>query len=78
MGMGRKQLSLHLSMAETCMDLFEKKQLPLAASVEQCSSTGMTAEGKTPKSIVEEMVPLLDDRAVRFVCSTLRPDCEAS
>ncbi|EGG12609.1 uncharacterized protein MELLADRAFT_114806 [Melampsora larici-populina 98AG31] len=60
----KEKLSLHLSMAETCMDLFEKKQLPLAASVEQCCSTGMTAEGKTPKSIVEEMVPLLDDRAV--------------
>lgn len=55
------------------MELFEKKQLPLAASVEQCSSTGMTAEGKTPKSLVEEMVPLLDDRAVRFVDSTTLP-----
>lgn len=52
-------------MAETCMELFEKKQLPMAASVEQCCSTGMTAEGRTPKNIVEEMVPLLDDRAVR-------------
>ncbi|KAG0146790.1 hypothetical protein CROQUDRAFT_656975 [Cronartium quercuum f. sp. fusiforme G11] len=63
----KEKLSLHLSMAETCMELFEKKQLPLAASVEQSCSTGMTAEGKTPKSIVEEMVPLLDDRAVSTI-----------
>jgi len=25
----------------------------------------MTAEGKTPKTLVEEMVPLLDNREVR-------------
>lgn len=49
------------------MDLFEKKRLPLVASVEQCCATGMTSEGKTPKTIVEEMVPLLDDRSVRCV-----------
>ncbi|MBW0462688.1 hypothetical protein O181_002403 [Austropuccinia psidii MF-1] len=51
-------------MAETCMELFEKRQLAAVASVEQCCSTGMTAEGRTPKSIVEEMVPLLDDRTL--------------
>jgi len=27
----------------------------------QCCATGFTAEGKTPKTLVEEMVPLLDD-----------------
>lgn len=30
----------------------------------QCCATGVTAEGKTPKSLVEEMVPLLADNAV--------------
>ncbi|KAA1136315.1 vacuolar sorting protein VPS33/slp1 [Puccinia graminis f. sp. tritici] len=60
----KEKLSLHLSMAETCMELFEKHQLMNIASVEQCCSTGMTAEGRTPKSIVEEMVPLLDDRSI--------------
>lgn len=58
------QLSLHLTMAEKCMALFEKKKLPLSASVEQCCATGVTPEGKTPKTLVEEMVPLLDDRSV--------------
>ncbi|KAH9464613.1 hypothetical protein MJO28_001686 [Puccinia striiformis f. sp. tritici] len=60
----KEKLSLHLNMAETCMELFEKRQLMNIASVEQCCSTGMTAEGRTPKSIVEEMVPLLDDRSI--------------
>jgi syntaxin-binding protein 1 len=54
-------------MAETCMELFEKHQLMNIASVEQCCSTGMTSEGRNPKSIVEEMVPLLDDRSIRSV-----------
>lgn len=68
------------------MGIFEKKKLPLSASVEQvselwlrrwvaelltlhaasqCCATGVTPEGKTPKTLVEEMVPLLDDRSVR-------------
>ncbi|KAI8450531.1 Sec1-like protein [Phakopsora pachyrhizi] len=60
----KEKLSLHLSLAETCMELFEKQQLSAVASVEQCCATGMTAEGRNPKSLVEEMVPLLDDRSV--------------
>jgi len=34
------------------------------ATVEQNCSTGVTAQGKTPKTLVEEMVPLLDSREV--------------
>lgn len=30
----------------------------------QNCATGLTPEGKTPKSLVEEMVPLLDSREV--------------
>lgn len=51
-------------MAHECMALFEQKKLPQTANVEQCCATNTTAEGKTPKTLVEEMVPLLDDRAV--------------
>ncbi|OCF34392.1 syntaxin-binding protein 1 [Kwoniella heveanensis BCC8398] len=58
----REQFSLHLDMAQECMTLFEKKKLSLVANVEQCCATGYTSEGKTPKTLVEEMVPLLDDR----------------
>lgn len=35
----------------------------------QSCATGMSAEGKAPKTIVEEMVPLLDDRSVRYARS---------
>jgi syntaxin-binding protein 1 len=30
----------------------------------QCCATGLTSEGKSPKGLVEEMVPLLDSREV--------------
>ncbi|ESK97828.1 snare binding protein sec1 [Moniliophthora roreri MCA 2997] len=60
----RENFSLHLSMAQECMGIFEKEKLPLVANVEQNCATGVTAEGKSPKHLVEEMVPLLDSRDV--------------
>ncbi|KAH9172950.1 Sec1-like protein [Lactarius sanguifluus] len=60
----REKFSLHLSMAQECMDIFERDKLPVVATVEQNCSTGLTAEGKTPKTLVEDMVPLLDSREV--------------
>ncbi|KAI0284481.1 Sec1-like protein [Russula brevipes] len=60
----REKFSLHLSMAQECMDIFERDKLPVVATVEQNCSTGVTAQGKTPKTLVEEMVPLLDSREV--------------
>jgi syntaxin-binding protein 1 len=56
------------------MDIFEKEKLPDIAGVEQSCATGLTSEGKVPKSLVEEMVPLLDSRTVinlhkvRIIC----------
>ncbi|MBW0573269.1 hypothetical protein O181_112984 [Austropuccinia psidii MF-1] len=43
------------------LELFEKRQLAAVASVEHCCLRGITAEGRTPKAIVQEMVPLFDD-----------------
>ncbi|KAH8832694.1 Sec1-like protein [Flagelloscypha sp. PMI_526] len=60
----RDKFSLHLNMAEECMGKFEQEKLPLVANVEQECATGLTAEGKTPKKLVEEMVPLLDSRDI--------------
>ncbi|KAJ3573583.1 hypothetical protein NP233_g2333 [Leucocoprinus birnbaumii] len=51
-------------MAQECMAIFEHAKLPLVGNVEQCCATGVTPEGKTPKSLVEEMVPLLDSRDI--------------
>lgn len=77
------QFSLHLNMAQECMSIFEMQKLPAAASVEQVGhakvfteirltssqscATGTTAEGKPPKHLVEEMVPLLDSNEIRQV-----------
>jgi len=60
----REKFSLHLNMAQECMALFEKDKLPLVGNVEQNCATGITVEGKTPKNLVEEMVPLLDSREI--------------
>ena len=58
-------------MAQESMGLFEQDKLPVVATVEQNCATGLTAEGKTPKHLVEEMVPLLDSRDVLCVYTLL-------
>ncbi|CAK5269873.1 unnamed protein product [Mycena citricolor] len=60
----REKFSLHLNMAQECMALFEQDKLPLVAGIEQDCATGATVEGKTPKNLVQDMVPLLDSREV--------------
>lgn len=60
----REKLSLHLSLAQQCMDHFEKSRLPQQAMVEQNSATHHTPEGGRPRSLVEDMVTLLDEPRV--------------
>ncbi|KDQ61398.1 hypothetical protein JAAARDRAFT_30828 [Jaapia argillacea MUCL 33604] len=60
----REKFSLHLNMAQDCMSIFEGDKLPAVAEIEQKCATGLTTEGKTPKTLVEEMVPILDSREV--------------
>ncbi|CAO1618751.1 unnamed protein product [Sympodiomycopsis kandeliae] len=60
----KDKLSLHLTMAQDCMGRFEKTRLPQQAMVEQNCATRLTPEGQKPRTLVEEMVPLLDDRNV--------------
>lgn len=63
----KDKLSLHLTMAQDCMNRFEKSNLPSQAMVEQNCATRLTPEGQKPRTLVEEMVPLLDDRSVSNV-----------
>ncbi|KAF9647199.1 Sec1-like snare protein [Thelephora ganbajun] len=58
------RFSLHLNMAQECMGIFARDKLTELANVEQNCATGLTPEGKVPKHLVEEMVPLLDSREV--------------
>ncbi len=60
----KDKLSLHLTMARDCMNRFEKSTLSAQAMVEQNCATRLTPEGQKPRTLVEEMVPLLDDRSV--------------
>lgn len=63
----RDSFSLHLGMAQRAMNVFETKQLPVMAMVEQDLANGLTADGRAPKTVLEEMVPILDDsRADHF------------
>lgn len=63
----KDKLSLHLTMAQDCMAKFENTRLPQQAMVEQNCATRLTPEGQKPRTLVEEMVPLLDDRSVSNV-----------
>ncbi|KAJ8100727.1 Sec1-like protein [Lipomyces tetrasporus] len=60
----KEMLSLHMSMTETITELFNRTRLSAIADVEQCLATALTPEGKPPKTVLEELVPLLDDEHV--------------
>ncbi|KAI9476315.1 MAG: Sec1-like protein [Benjaminiella poitrasii] len=57
----KAKYSAHLSIAQECMSFFERHKLNSVGNLEQNMATGETAEGETPKTIVLDMVPLLDD-----------------
>ncbi|CAE6359673.1 unnamed protein product [Rhizoctonia solani] len=57
-----EQFSLHLNMAGECNKLFDQNDLSAVADVEQNCATGQTAEGKVPKSVVEDLVLLLENK----------------
>ncbi|EPX73680.1 SNARE binding protein Sec1 [Schizosaccharomyces octosporus yFS286] len=57
----RDEYSLHLAMAQECMNLFEKDNLLSIGAVEQDLATGASPEGKTPRNVLYDLLPLLDD-----------------
>ncbi|KAL8407848.1 hypothetical protein RB594_006601 [Gaeumannomyces avenae] len=60
----KEAYSLHLTMAQECMNVFQKHKLPDIASVEQTLSTGLDEDFRKPKNILDQVVRLLDDEAV--------------
>ncbi|KUI68246.1 Protein transport protein sec1 [Cytospora mali] len=64
----KEAYSLHLSMAQECMNIFQRHKLPDIASVEQTLATGLDEDFRKPKNILQEVVRLLDDDAI------VRPD----
>ncbi|KAK3487759.1 Sec1-like protein [Neurospora hispaniola] len=63
----KEAYSLHLTMAQESMNIFQRRKLPDVASVEQTLATGLDEDYKKPKDILEQMVRLLDDEAITWV-----------
>ncbi|CAG8587751.1 3584_t:CDS:10 [Dentiscutata erythropus] len=60
----KDKYSVHLSIAHECMNVFDSERLPEIATIEQNCATGYTSDGRHPKTLVEDMVPLLDSAFV--------------
>ncbi|KAK4199645.1 putative syntaxin-binding protein 2 [Triangularia verruculosa] len=56
--------SLHLTMSQEAMNIFQKFKLSEVASVEQTLATGLDEDLKKPKNVLDQVVRLLDDPAV--------------
>ncbi|KAI9313586.1 Sec1-like protein [Dichotomocladium elegans] len=63
----KAKYSAHLSIAQECLSIFEKRKLNSLGNLEQNIATGETPDGEMPKTIVLDMVPLLDDPYVSSV-----------
>lgn len=57
----KEAYSLHLSMAQECMNIFESHKLPDLASLEQTLATGLDEDSRKPKNIADDLIRLLDD-----------------
>lgn len=60
----KEAYSLHLTMAQECMNIFEKNRLMDIASVEQSLSTGLDEDLKKPKNILLSVVQLIDEDTI--------------
>ncbi|RKF65025.1 Protein transport protein sec1 [Erysiphe neolycopersici] len=57
----KEAYSLHLSMAQECMNIFESHKLPDLASLEQTLATGLDEDSRKPKNIADDLIRLLDN-----------------
>ncbi|WEW57761.1 syntaxin binding protein 1 [Emydomyces testavorans] len=62
---GKNSYTLHLNMAEECMRLFQERNLPEVASLEQSLATGLDEDYRKPKNLADQLVRLLDDERVQ-------------
>ncbi|KAL9598316.1 MAG: hypothetical protein Q9179_003958 [Wetmoreana sp. 5 TL-2023] len=63
---GKEAYSLHLSMTQDAMNVFQERRLADIASVEQSLATGLDEDHKKPKNLADQIVRLLDDEGVQF------------
>ncbi|KAF2473920.1 Sec1-like protein [Lindgomyces ingoldianus] len=60
----KEAYSLHLTMAQECMNIFQHNKLPDLASVEQCLATGLDEDYRKPKNLADQVVRTLDEQSV--------------
>lgn len=60
----KEAYSLHLTMAQECMNKFQHQKLPDIAAAEQTLATGLDEDFRKPKNVLDSVVRLLDDEAV--------------
>ncbi|CAO1601596.1 syntaxin binding protein 1 [Xanthoria calcicola] len=63
---GKEAYSLHLSMTQDAMNVFQERRLADIASVEQSLATGLDEDYKKPKNLADQVIRLLDDDAIEF------------
>ncbi|KAI9675210.1 MAG: vacuolar sorting protein VPS33/slp1 [Trizodia sp. TS-e1964] len=56
--------SLHLTMAQECMNIFQHNKLADIVSVEQSLATGLGDDYRKPKNLADQVVRLLDDESI--------------
>ncbi|KAF2275554.1 syntaxin-binding protein-like protein 2 [Westerdykella ornata] len=60
----KEAYSLHLTMAQECMNIFQRNKLPDLASVEQCLATGLDEDFKKAKNMADQVIRTLDEEAI--------------
>ncbi|KAF2143577.1 uncharacterized protein K452DRAFT_224633 [Aplosporella prunicola CBS 121167] len=56
--------SLHLTMAQECMNIFQRHKLPDVSSVEQSLATGLDEDYRKPKNMADQLVRILDEDSI--------------
>jgi len=60
----KEAYSLHLSMAQESMNIFQRQKLPDLASVEQILATGLDEDYRKPKNLTDQVIRTLDDENI--------------
>ncbi|KAI2628383.1 Sec1 family protein [Xylaria nigripes] len=60
----KEAYSLHINMAQECMNIFQRHKLGDISLVEQVLATGYDEDNRKPKNALESVARLLDDEAV--------------
>lgn len=60
----KETYSLHMNMAQACMDIFQTHKLNELSPIEQNMATGLDEDNRKPKNVLDAIVRLLDDEAI--------------